>query len=304
MNRSVLRSPWAQAVGAAVLLLTPFVVPVPDDLERMRSLRGLGVLAHYGLPAVLTILLHRSGPLKGRLLAAGATAFALSAGCELLQMFVGRHPRLRDAGVDLSGVLTVVGWIGWRRGDGRVWLAALAAGLLVIAEETRELPFFIMAERQAAERFPVLGDFESRLEIHLWDHNEGGHGFFDVVDDGRSRVLRLRAADHHDYPGVLARGLPRDWSAFGTLAFRVRTLEGDVEVTARLDDFASREDALWCGDTFAVGPEWRECVVDLAAAAASVGDRPFRLDDIDSLLLYLTGVDGPTTVLIDDIVLR
>ena len=289
-----------------VALLVPFLVPIPDELERIRSLRALGVLAHFGLPAVLALILSRWGPLRGRLFAAGAVAFALAAGCEILQNFVPRHPRWLDVGVDLSGVVLMVGWIRWReRRDGR-WLAACAVGVLVLVSQTYSIPGFLLAERQARENFPVLGDFETSTQMALWQRNEGGHGYFERVrlDDG-NHVLSLHAAPHHLYPGAIARGLPRDWSGYSMLSFRARLAKGTkAQLTVRLDDFASRADFLWCGRHMQLDEQWRTYDLDLEGAAAGVQDRPFRLDDIDSLLLYLTGVEDGVTVLIDDIVLR
>ena len=53
--------------SAALLLIVPFLVPIPGSLERMHVLRSLGVLAHFSLPLVLMLVLYRVGPLRGRL---------------------------------------------------------------------------------------------------------------------------------------------------------------------------------------------------------------------------------------------
>ncbi len=290
----------------ALLLLVPFLVPIPDDFERMRSLRALGVLAHFGLPAALAFVLFRTGPLKGRLLLAGLSALGLAAGCELLQTFVARHPRWLDVGVDLAGVSMAVGWLAWRLGRGRIWIAASVAGFAVLLSQTYSIPGFVLAEGRAAKAFPVLGDFESGLQMALWDHNQGGGGRYDRVTlrDG-SHAMAMRANADNVYPGAIVRGLPRDWTEYSVLTFRARLEQGaGTQLTVRLDDFDSREDTLWCGETFRLDEEWRSYSIDLVNASAQVSERPFRLDDIDSLLLYLTRVEDGVTVLIDDIVLR
>jgi len=292
---------------AAAALLLPFVVPVPETLERMRALRTLGALAHFGLPALLALVLHRHGPLRGSVLKAGAAAFALSALMEFPQALVGRHPRWQDALIDLSGAAAAAGLLAWRRDRRPAALAVALAAAAFMAVKMAPLPAFFLAERAALERFPTLAGFETGLEMFLWSHNDSGHGRYDRVpdpDDAANHVCRLRAAPHHRYPGILARGLPRDWSGYRRLTFRVRREAGPpCRIRVRLDDFASRSDGVGVERGFDVGPAWRTCAVDLAELAAGA-PRPFRLDDIDSLLLYLGGVEDDVTVLIDDISLE
>lgn len=296
----------AITVGATALLLLPFVVPVPADLERLRSLRGLGSLAHFGLPALLTLVLYRWGPVRGRLPAAAVAAVVLASSCELLQIFVARHPRLRDVGVDLAGATAAVGWILWRERSVRRGLWLLAAGVLVVCIDLATWPGFVVAERQAARRFPLLSDFETRIEMSMWGRSEVGGGSLSRVPVAEGGSALLLEGDEDDpYPGALAIGLPRDWSGYDTLTFRVRILSGGVlNAVVRLDDYASRRDTVWCGESFRIGPEWTTCVMDLRAAADDVEERAFRLDDIDSLLLYLGDARGDVAVLFDDITLR
>ena len=290
-------------LGAALLLL-PFVVPIPEELERMRALRSLGAMAHFGLPAALALVLHRHGPLRGSVLKAGAAAFALAAFMEIPQAFVGRHPRWQDAGIDLSGVLAACGWLLWHGRRAGYGLALCVAACGFMAVRMAPVPLFFLAERAAASGMPVVADFESRLGMFLWDHNDGGHGrYARIADPGQpgNHVVRLDARPHHVYPGILARGLPRDWSPYRALVFRARQVEGaPCRLAVRLDDFTSRSDGRGVQRGYDLAPEWRTFRVDLAELA-SRADRPFRLDDIDSLLLYLGGIQDGVAVLIDDI---
>jgi hypothetical protein len=291
---------------AALLLLIPFVLPVPGLLERMHVVRSFGVAAHYGLPFVLVLLLYRFGPLRGRLPAAAATAFLLAAGCEFPQLLVGRHPRLQDAGVDLAGVLSAVGWV-LVFSRGRRWgLVLFVAGLSVLPYQLREMPGFIRGEHLLRERFPLLADFEDDRELVLWGENEDSGANYGFPDrPGGGRLLSFAGHPGDTWPGVVLKGMPRDWSGYRRLVFEARVADGDEAVlSVRLDDFDSRRDAVWCGDSFRVGGEWRRCEMDLAAAADGVEARTFRLDDIDSLLLFLGRLDRTTVVQLDNISLE
>ncbi len=294
-------------LAVAAALLVPFVVPVPGFFERLQPLRSLGVIAHWGLPFALTLVLYRRSPLRGRLFAAAAAAWALTASCELVQGFVGRHPRWEDAGVDLAGVVSAVGWVLARVRGRRAALALVLAGFAVVPYLLRELPGFVLGSRLARERFPLLADFEDDREFALLGDNDEGGGVYWVApaDAGASRILSLRAEAGDVYPGVVIRGLPRDWSAWRTLAFDARAADGEpAELTVRLDDFQGRSDPVWIGESFRLGPQWTRCVMDLQAASPREGVRTFRLDDIDSVLFFLGRPRGGVTVQLDNITLE
>ncbi len=290
----------------ALLLLVPFVVPVPDELERIRVLRSFGVVAHFGLPMGLTLVLYHFGPLRGRLRAAALAAFVLAAGCEIPQFFVGRHPRLQDAGVDLAGVISAVGLI-LQRLRGRNWgVVLMVAGLAVLPIQLREMPGLIRGEALARERFPLLADFEDDRELVMWGENKdsGVDYAFTRLDDGQ-RVLSFTGEPADAWPGVILKGMPRDWSGYGKFVFEARVVDGEQgTVTVRLDDFEGRKDSAWCGGSFHLTNQWRRCELDLAAAAAAVEGRTFRLDDIDSLLLFTGRVQRRTVIQLDNISLE
>lgn len=294
-------------LAAAVVLLGPFVVPVPGRLERIAALRSLGVVAHWGLPLAFTLLLWRRGPLRGRLAAAAALAWLLTASCELLQGFVGRHPRWQDAGVDLAGVATAAGWVLARRRGRRLAYALVALGFAVVPFQLREMPGFLLGSRLAAQRFPLLADFEHDREKSLLDDNFDQGGEYWVGRDALSgsRVLNLRGEPGEIYPGVVVRGFPRDWSSRSSLVFDARAASGgSAPLTVRLDDFLGRDDPVWVGEDFRLGPQWTRCVVDLKTLRSRGGTRTFRLDDIDSMLFFLNRPEGDVTVQLDNITLE
>ena len=290
----------------ALLLLVPFVVPIPGQLERIHIVRSFGVVAHFGLPFGLVLLLHRFGPLQGRLGAAAAMAFLLAAGCEIPQLLVGRHPRLQDAGVDLAGVVSAAGLL-LRLEYGRRWaIPIFLAGLAVLPYQLREMPAYYRGERLAHARFPLLADFEDDRELFMWNENEAREGSCRFVDrPGGGRLISFTGDPEDIWPGVFLKGMPRDWSRFSKLVFEARVDGGGQAVlSVRLDDFDSRRDAVWCSESFRINSEWQRYEMDLAAAAGEVTVRTFRLDDIDSLLLFLGRLERTTVIQLDNISLE
>jgi hypothetical protein len=293
--------------GWPVVLLLPFVVPIPGALERIFVLRSLGVFAHFGLPLLLVALLYGAGPFAGRLLPAAGTAFVLAASCEFVQFFVGRHPRVQDAAVDLAGVLLFTGWILYRRGRRRRWLALMACCLAVLPFQLRKVPPTLVAMAHLRERMPRLDDFEDRATYRLWGQNDTKTGSYWVAspDDVDGSVLFLVGRAGETYPGVVLRGIPRDWSGYRRLVFDARVRDAESALLhVRLDDFAGRRDAVYCGGVCRIGPQWTRCEIDLAAAVGRVAGRTFRLDDLDSVLFFLDNPAATTVVQLDNLILE
>ncbi len=287
-----------------LLLLVPFVVPVPGNLERMTVLRSFGVLAHFFLPGVLVWLLLRRGPLAGRYLSALLVGAGLVAACELVQGFVGRHPRWQDALVDLAGAACIAAWLRWREGGGRRWLHVAILLLVVLPWQLRRVPAFWLGERLAAERFPLLADFETHRELALWGENED-EGRFGLARldslHGRSALLVGEPGD--TWPGIVMHGMPRDWSAYRTLVFSARRVEGvKRHLQVRLADFAARDDGRFLLQSVPLTDGWQTYRLALRTGWRDQGpDRPFRLDDMDALLFYIGRPDRRTVVAVDDI---
>ena len=83
--------------GALLLLLVPLFLAVPTHLRQDVLIGPLGDRYHVALFLVLTVLLHRHGPLRGRLLAVVATCLGVGAATELLQLLAGRSATIWDS---------------------------------------------------------------------------------------------------------------------------------------------------------------------------------------------------------------
>ncbi len=287
------------------LLIIPFLISIPDDLERMRAFRAAGGIFHVVLPFLLTLLLFKHGPLSKRIFYSGAVAFLIIALCEPLQILVGRHARYQDALIDLSGVLIAVCFVQWRAGFGRKWLTGMLIALLIFPWIMWSVPGFVTAQQAAKKRFPLLADFETETERALWDLNSPPvNSLLKYESTGDNTFISVIGSEEDYYPGVSAIGLPRDWSDYTSLNFKARATQGNVSLIVRLDDFQSRGDAVWCGKEFKVSDTWEEYSVDLKKISESVTARKFRMDDIDNLLFYMYITKGTRTVQLDDIRLK
>ena len=290
-----------------LLLLAPFVLPIPLSLERMRILRAIGNQLHVFLLLAVTLVLYRRGPWAGRLLAAACVAAFLGGLVDLVQEVGGRHPRLRDFGLDVLGVTLAVCWIRWRQSRSRLVLGLGALLALIVPAQLHYLPFWVLARQQGSERFPLLGDFESSLEGRLWGETYDGQR--ELVDTGSrsGRVLRLTGGPPSLYPGVEMRGFPRDWRGYRILEGEVRARGADddsVSFVVRIDDFAGHREGLWAARRITVGPGWQRFALDLSSLTTNLRTRSLQLNDIYALLIYLPAPVDTTIIELDNLRLR
>ncbi len=290
------------------LLLMPFLVPIPEALERRHLVRALGHQLHVPLILGLTLLLHRRGPLAGRLLLACVAAAAAGGAVEIVQQFCGRHARLRDFGLDLIGVGLAATWELWRLHRSRPALVLGLLLLLAVPAQLASLPAQLAAERAARDRFPSLGDFETRDQRHLWGESyEGSFGLARPAGGGEGRVLRVRAPASASYPGVVMRGFPADWSAYTSLEGRARMVEGagdSLLLMVWLDDYHGYREGAWVTDRIHVSRNWRHFRVLLKEMEEHPPGRELDRRDVYSLVFYLPQPKVAAVIELDDLRLR
>jgi len=287
-----------------LLLVTLFLVPVPDSLWRQVVLRKLGNQLHVFLFLAMTLLLYRTGPWAGRLAIATGLAAIIGAVVEFLQALTGRHTRWQDFGLDLIGIGVAVCWITWQRKRNRPALVFGVVLLLVVPWQLRDLPGLIIAQHAAGERFPLLADFETRTEKVLWGENDDGKFGFVLGDELHRKVLRLWGVPPSRYPGAVLRGFPRDWSEFSHLEFDIRAVKIPVDslmVYLRFDDYRGQKEGLWATAKFTVGLSWEHLSVDLNGLETNLQTRALQFHDMDSLLFFLYAPTDTTVIELDNL---
>jgi VanZ family protein len=299
---------WQTWLVVMTLLVVPFFVPIPIGLRRNVLIATLGDRLHIVLPAGITLLLYWKGPLRGRLLAAAATAAAAGAAIELLQELVGRTALLHDWLLDLMGIGMVVGWV-WFRGHGRRGGLVLVAVLVITAlAQLWSLPLTMAAAADARARFPVIADFEGRLADRLWNGNHDAKLSVtaDAAASGRAG-LRIVAGPSSACPGANMRRFPHDWSAYRTLELAVRHATAgldSVRFGIRLDDFQTLRDHDWIDQGYWATRRWQTVAIDFADRPTRWTGRPFDATDVDVLVVFLATPSDSVTLEIDDVRLR
>jgi hypothetical protein len=275
---------WLALLG---FLLIPFLVPVPDALQRDMVISTLGDRAHVVLLAALTLALYWRGPVAGRLGVVVVLAAAVGGGIEVVQMFVGRSALWHDFQLDLLGITAAAGLVLWRGHGRRGGMVLLVVALLVVVWELRTLPGRKAAAVAMGERFPQLSAFDQERPLVLW-HGYGGSRM-SLAESGRGPVLRLDARPSSIWPGVILRDFPHDWSAYDTLKVDLRLVRAPADtlpVGLRLDDYAGVRDHDWYTQRLFVTRGWRTLGVPLRDLTTHWSGRPFETDDVFALAVF------------------
>ena len=170
---------------------------------------------------------------------AGAIALVLlgSIAMEVIQDFVGRNASWKDVRANawgiVAGCVLHVGWIRAVGGHGRqFWLAAAVAMGCVIISSRRPVAV-LMDVRKVHTEFPLLSDFESKVEFGRWYVHNGGRGQSrHLVTHGRwGGVAKLQPSDHAGFTLI---EMHPDWTGYRELVFDIEIDEQTSQDVQRL----------------------------------------------------------------------
>jgi len=163
------------AVALAGLLLF-FIDMKHESGGAAYQLYGFGHLAFFMLLAAMLSRLPSLArrPFLSQLFIIMFVVLVVGGIIELIQPYFGRTARWRDLGIDLvGGLLGLMFLAPARRGLSRrvltlAQIAVVAAAVMVFSGPV----VTIWDMRQASKQFPVLGDFETKLEARRWASGE------------------------------------------------------------------------------------------------------------------------------------
>lgn len=297
---------WHWRLLLAALLTIPFFVPIPRALQMDPIIGGLGDRLHVVLLGLAALFFYWFGPLRGRLIGAALAAAAMGGAIELLQQYVGRHMRWHDVGQDLIGIGIVLGFVTWRGLRSRLGLALMIALILLVPWQMREIPLLVAAQRQAADRFPLLADFENDQQIYLWSEEPDGEATVEIVANPDGQALRLTTAATQLYPAAVMHRFPADWSSYDTLKVDVRVVSADRDAIRGgivVTDYEGNRENVWAQRNWYADSRWRTISFPLDALGQRDG-RPIDPRDVFTLKVYLSRPPVPVELEIDNVRLQ
>jgi len=222
---------------------------------------------------------------------------------ETIQNFTpDRSFQLEDIVNDLigAGVFLLLAYQ-YKRGLPKRAQAALRIIALVLMC-TAALPMLAatLDELHARRDFPLLGSFETRMEMERWEIEEGHERIAMHATNGK-RSLRVDLSPGL-YPGITLSYPCRDWRGYYTLSYDV-FLDGTtfLPLSVRINDLAHNEeyDDRYIG-TFSLRPGPNRITISLAEVEHAPRGRKMDMGRISILCIFSYKLKEPRTVYFDN----
>ncbi len=177
-----------------------------------------------------------------------------------------------------------------------------AAALTVIIAGTIPIFFAASDEITMHNSFPLIGSFESQLEIGRWGgkDSEISRSTLHTTHDQYSLEANLLPGE---YPGISLNYLKRDWRGYDSLLFDVfLTGESPISITVRIHDEEHNdeyEDRY--NKRFVLDPGSNVVAIDLKEVMDAPKGREMDMGNIVNICVFSYNLAVPRTIYIDNI---
>ena len=277
--------------------------------HQTRSLEALWNLGHIVLFALLTYFLLEFWPwlqqqIQGRqLLFTFFITFILGVGIELTQAVLGSGtPDLGDVLRDFLGYTVLIGFNSKIRIKSGLRLILRTVLIILLVGELVPAGLFAMDECRARTQFPVLSDFESRLELSRWEGDAHRHLSRTYFRHGH-KSLEIKLTTEL-YSGVSLVYLPSDWSGYKTLHFDIYNPDNQLlTMTCRIHDAQHVKNGQHYSDRFnkrfSLKTGWNEITMDLREVQSTPEGRTMDMKQIKNFAIFATRLQAERLIYLD-----
>ena len=296
--------------GAFVIILcVSFLFLCNFDTSTSRIIDEIFEYGHLPLFGVISlgfaVILNRNqtqATLRPYLLAWIITA-GLGIATEVIQIITpGRYFEIRDMVFDALGAGCFLTLAYPFPGKGiRIKKIFRAAALTVILAGTIPIFFAASDEITMHNSFPLIGSFESRLEMGRWGGTDSGisRSTLHATHGQYSLVANLLPGE---YPGISLNYLKRDWRGYTRLTFDAFLVGNDpLRITARINDKDHNDeyDDRY-NKSFVLDPGSNEIVIDLKEVMAAPKGRDMDMGNIVNICVFSYHLGESRTLYFDN----
>jgi hypothetical protein len=225
---------------------------------------------------------------------------------ELVQPYFGRTASWRDLGIDLLGALLGILFLAPARGSlRRRHLACGQIAVVAVAVMAVYGPVVTLWDmRDASRHFPVLGDFEIRLERGRWSSGE--------IDKGLARhgerSLRVSLGTQK-YAGTTLKRSFGDWRGYSTFAFSIYNPDPHplpITVSIRDEEHFRRGGAYHdrFNRVFTIEQGWNDVSIPIADIENVPSGRKQELNHLSEVVIFTVDPPAPRVMYLDYVHLK
>lgn len=298
----------------AIGLLLSFVLFFvgSSDIAPTRSFRIAWNLGHIAFFAVaIFLLLKHSSFLQQSTQAQQfywivGICFVAGALIESIQFFIGRQADWQDILRNILGGLSALVFFS-RSGSTNTQLFDIKFKVIITALLCIQLyPLLVTLadEQMARSNFPMLADFENKLELSRWatngsimlDKNFTAHGDF-------SARIELTTGP---YSGASLSFLPNIWNGFDRILFSIYLPDNSpLLITTRIHDRQHEQGDQLYNDRFQqrtkLQPGWNSITINLSDVISAPKTRQMDIDAIANIHFFASNLKQPRVIYLDNL---
>jgi hypothetical protein len=222
---------------------------------------------------------------------------------ELIQPYYGRSASWRDLGLDFTGGFFGIMFLSPIRRSLCRWLLVCGqcAALSLVAIVSFVPVTTIWDMWQATQQFPVLGDFETRLEKGRWSSGEIERG---IALHGQCSLRVFLGTEK--YAGTTLKRSFGDWRGYSILAFSIYNPDPDLLViTVSIRDYEHFRRGGEYGDrfnrSFMLEQGWTDVHIPVADIENAPSARRIELDKLSEMVIFTVDLPEPRLFYLDHV---
>jgi VanZ family protein len=225
---------------------------------------------------------------------------------ESIQFFVGRQAAWQDILRNMLGGLSALAFFPRPKSNNTQLLGIQSKVIITLLLCTQLYPLLVtlVDEQMARSNFPILADFESKLELSRWTSNGSITLDKNVTDHGVYSARIELTTDK--YSGASLSFFPGNWKEFEHLHFSIYVPDNSsLSITTRIHDQQHEQSDYLYNDRFQqntrLQPGWNSIVIDLTDVIRAPKTRQMDIESIANIHFFTSKLKQSRVIYLDNL---